>query len=297
MAERSSLSDGPSAGPEAPLAIICGGGSLPFAVANSAIRHGRRVLLIALRHSADESMVANYPHHWIRPSQIASCIRLIRAEGCRNVVMIGSVVRPTITQFWPDLGTLRLLPRLIGAFRGGDDHLLSGLACIFEEHGLNLVGAHEIAPEIALLPGPLGRRRPSARDLGDIVHGLALLQATGPFDIGQAVVVADRRILAIEAAEGTDQMLAHLADLRDRGQIHSPSGVGVLVKAPKTGQDARIDLPSLGPRTVDAAVRAGLAGIAAVASATIVAEAERMTTAAEHAKIFVVGVNPDGTLP
>src|ERR1044071_938746 len=119
-----------------PLAIICGGGSLPFAVADSAVRHGRKVVLFPLRQSADEAMVARYPHHWVRVGQLARCIRLIRAAGCRDVVLIGGVVRPTVTQIWPDFGTLLLLPRLIGSFRGGDGYLLSDLARIFEERGL-----------------------------------------------------------------------------------------------------------------------------------------------------------------
>jgi DUF1009 family protein len=161
---------------------------------------------------------------------------------------------------------------------------------------LKIVGAHEIAPEIALPPGTLGRYRPNERDRTDIARGLALLQSIGPFDVGQAVVVAANRVLAVEAAEGTDQMLARLAELRRAGRIRSPDGVGVLVKAPTPGQDLRIDLPSLGPRTVEGAAAAGLAGIAAVCGNTVVAEPAIMAAAADRARIFVAGVSPDGTL-
>jgi DUF1009 family protein len=101
-------------------------------------------------------------------------------------------------------------------------------------------------------------------------------------------------VLAIEAAEGTDQMLARLAELRRRGQIHARDGAGVLVKAPKPGQDRRFDLPSVGPRTVEGAAAAGLAGIAVVAGSTIVAEPDHIITAADRAKLFVVGVSGDG---
>jgi UDP-2,3-diacylglucosamine hydrolase len=294
MAEPSSGADGRSIEPNAPLAIVCGGGSLPFAVANSALQAGRKVMLIALRNSADEKMVAKYPHHWIRLGQIARCIRLIRAANCRDVVLIGTVVRPTIAQLWPDLATMLLLPRVIGSFRGGDGHLLAGVARTFEDHGLKLVGAHEVAPEITLLSGPIGLSKPSDRSRSDIALGLALLRAIGPFDVGQAAVVADKRVLAVEAAEGTDQMLARLADLRGAGRVRWPEGSGVLIKAAKPGQDVRVDLPSLGPTTVDRVVAAGLAGIAAVAGTTLVAEPERVAAAADRAKIFVVGVNADG---
>src|SRR5262249_48612938 len=158
-----------------------------------------------------------------------------------------SVVRPAIWQVRFDFETLLLLPRILGMFRGGDDHLLSGVAKILEEHGLRLMGAHELAPEILMPEGLLGRVRPSDRDRADIAQGLAFLNATSPFDVGQAVVVADARVVAVEAAEGTDQMLARVAELRRSGRIAAAPG-GVLIKAAKRGQDRRIDLPSIGPR-------------------------------------------------
>jgi DUF1009 family protein len=278
---------------DGPLAIICGGGSLPFAVADAAVRAGRRVILFALRGFADAQRVAAYPHHWAGLGQFGRFRRIARAEGCRDVVLIGSLVRPRITQLWPDLATLRVLPRLVGLFRGGDDRLLSGIATIFEQEGFRLIGADQVAPDILMPQGPLGSFKPGERDRTDIACGLALLQATGPFDVGQAVVVADNRILAIEAADGTDEMLAHLAELRRSGRIRSPEGTGVLVKAPKSGQDRRIDLPSIGPPTIDGVARAGIAGIAVIAGSAIVAEPERMAKTADKAKVFVVGIDAD----
>jgi hypothetical protein len=203
-------------------------------------------------------------------------------------------VRPAIWQIRPDFKTLRLLPRIFGLFRGGDDHLLKGVAAVFEEHGFRLVGAHQIAPEILMPEGALGREHPGVRDHADIAKGIALLDAISPFDVGQAVVVADARVLATEAAEGTDQMLARVADLRRSRRIAAPSGRGVLVKAAKRNQDRRLDLPSIGPRTVEGAARAGLAGIAVIAGSTVIAEADRIAEVADRERLFVVGIR-DGT--
>ena len=205
------------------------------------------------------------------------------------------MVRPAIRQIRPDFKTLRLLPRIFGIFRGGDDHLLTGVAAIFEEHGFQLLGAHAVAPEILMPEGALGRERPTAHDLADIAKGLALLNASSPFDVGQAVVVADARVLAIEAAEGTDRMLTRIAELRQSGCISAAAGRGVLVKAAKRDQDRRVDLPSIGPQTVEGAARAGLAGIAVVAGSTIVAEPERIGTIADRAGLFVLGVREQAT--
>jgi UDP-2,3-diacylglucosamine hydrolase len=278
----------------APLAIICGGGSLPYTVAAAARERRRSPVLFGLTGFADPQAIAAYPHHWIRPGQFGRFRRLARAEGCREVTMIGSVVRPTLRQLWPDFAAAVLLPRLLTLFRGGDDRLLRGVAAICEENGFRLVGAHEIAPEILMPAGALGQRQPDQPDRSDIATALAVLRATSPFDIGQGAVVADGRVLAIEAAEGTDAMLAHLAALRRSGRIRAPTGRGVLVKAPKTGQDRRFDLPSIGPRTVEGAVAAGLSGIAVVAGSTVVAEPDRIAGLADRCGVFVVGLDDEG---
>jgi UDP-2,3-diacylglucosamine hydrolase len=278
---------------DSPLAVICGGGTLPFAVADAVGERGRRVVLFAIRGWADPQRVVAYPHHWASFGQFGRFCRVAQREGCRDVVLIGSVVRPAIWRIRPDFKTLRLLPRIVGLLRGGDDRLLKGVAAIFEEHGFRLVGAHEIAPDILMPEGPLGSEHPSARDHSDIATALALLDATSPFDVGQAVVIADTRVLAIEAAEGTDHMLARIAELRRGGRISAAMGRGVLVKAAKRGQDRRVDLPSIGPRTVEGAARAGLAGIAVVAGSTVIAEPGLTAAAADRERLFVIGVRDE----
>jgi DUF1009 family protein len=275
---------------EGPLAILCGGGSLPFVVADSAARRGRRVVLFALRGFADPERVAAYPHHWMSLGQASWFYRELDKEGCRDIVIIGSVVRPALRQLRFDLGTLRLVRRLVPLFRGGDNHLLSGLVRIIEEDGYRVLGAHEVAPDILVPEGALGRCKPSDRDQADIGRGLALIAAIGTFDIGQAAVVANNHVLAVEAIEGTDQMLSRIADLRRLGRIRTPDGTGVLIKAPKPAQEQRIDLPSIGPQTIEGIIHARLAGLAVVANETIIAEPERVAEAADRAGVFVVGV-------
>jgi DUF1009 family protein len=285
----------PVAAGEGPLAIICGGGALPFAVADAVMRRGRGVILFPVRGWVDPQAVAAYPHHFIEIGQFGRFCRLADAAGCRDVVMIGKVLRPALRHVRLDWRTIRVLPRIIPMFRGGDDHLLSELGRILKDYGYRLVGAHEVAPEILMPEGAIGRREPAADDRADIARGVAVLAAMGPFDVGQAVVVAANRVLAVEAAEGTDQMLARIADLRSRGGVGGARGTGVLVKAPKPGQDRRLDLPSIGPQTVAGAARAGLAGIAVMAGAAVIAEAEKVATAADAAGLFVTGLAPDGT--
>jgi DUF1009 family protein len=192
-----------------------------------------------------------------------------------------------------DWGTLRILPRVAAAYRGGDNHLLSGIAKVFEQEGFRLVGAHEVAPDILMPAGILTKRRPNAQERNDITQGLQLLEALGKFDVGQAAVVAGNHVVAVEAAEGTDGMLERVAQLREK---HRGGSGGVLVKAPKPGQDWRFDLPSIGPQTIEGAARAGLAGIAVLARGSVVAEPQRLFALADKHGVFVAGVNGDGTL-
>lgn len=276
-----------------PLAIVCGAGNMPYRVADAVIRRGRRVVLFALTGWADPDHVVRYRHHWARLGQLGRLRRIANQEGCREVVFIGALSRPAIRQLRFDLTTLMVLPRIIMAFRGGDDHLLTRVARIVEDLGFRLVGAHEVAPEILVPEGQLGRHAPSEQDRADMARGRALIAAMGSFDVGQAVVVAGNRVIAVEAAEGTDRMLARIAQLRGDDVLKLASRAGVLVKAPKPGQDRRFDLPSAGTRTVEAAAAAGLAGIALEARGVITADLSAMVRAADAAGLFVVGILAD----
>jgi UDP-2,3-diacylglucosamine hydrolase len=276
---------------QGPIAIICGGGSFPGAVAEAVVHRGRQPVMFGLKGWADPVIVERYPHHWIAIGQIGRFLRLAQAERCRDMLMIGSLLRPSLSQVRLDWQTIRMMPRIVRFFRGGDDRLLSGVAELVESAGLRVIGVGDVAPELFMPEGALGGVRPAARDHGDIACGVKLIAALGPFDVGQAVVVANNNVLAVEAAEGTDNMLKRIADLRAQGRVTTAPGIGVLVKAPKTGQDRRFDLPSIGPQTIANVARAGLAGIAVTAGSTIVAEAAAVIAAADRDKIFVVGVD------
>ena len=271
-----------------PIALVCGAGSLPLAVADLLRTAGRRVLLFPLRGSARPEDYAEWPHTFLRIGQIGVFTRALRAENCRELVLIGSLVRPAVWQIRFDWESFKLLPRIFAAYRGGDDHLLRSVAKMVEGYGLVLRGVHEVAPEILVPQGPLGRLQPSGGEREDIAFGLQYLLAAGHFDVGQAVVVAGRHVLAVEAAEGTDGMLARVAKLRANGRIRTRGGV--LVKAPKPQQDRRFDLPSIGPATIKGATRAGLAGIAVTARETVMAEPATLAATADRAGLFVVGV-------
>lgn len=274
---------------EGPLGIVAGSGAFPGAVADAAISAGREVILFLIQGFADPAL-ERYEHVWFRLGSLGKVAAMGRARGIRDLVMVGGLTRPRLRDLGFDLTMLRLLPRIARLFRGGDNHLLSGVLELVQEQGFHLVGAHEVAPRLLLPEGVLGSCRPSPVDEADMAKGLAVIRTLGPFDVGQAVIVADGWVVAVEAAEGTDQMLARFGEMRRSGRIRLAKRQGVLVKAPKPGQDRRIDLPSLGPHTVERAAKVGLAGIAFEARGAIVPDVETLVAAADAAGLFVMGM-------
>lgn len=270
--------------------IIAGSGVLPFAVAESLRGRGIAPFLFAVRGFCDPVQVAKFPHHWVALGQVGRLTRLLRSEGCRDIVFIGGLVRPALSEIRLDWGTLRAIPAIAAALRGGDDHLLSGVSRIFERHGFRVVGIADVAPELLMPEGTLTRLQPDADAIADIAKGSELMRALSPFDVGQAVAVIDGHVVAVEDVGGTDALLARIARLRAEGRIRAKQKRGVLVKTPKTTQDLRFDLPTLGPTTVDGIVAAGLAGIAIVAGRTLVAEADVVVARADQAGVFVTGL-------
>jgi UDP-2,3-diacylglucosamine hydrolase len=273
-----------------PVGLIAAGGVLPFAVADSMKARGIASVLFALRGVCDEEKVARFRHHWISIGELGRATRLFRAEGCRDLAFIGSLVRPALSEIRLDWGTLKALRQVWSAFRGGDDHLLSGIGRIFEQDGFRMVGIKDIAPDLLMPEGCLTRVVPDAQSQADIEKGREVLRALSPFDIGQAVVVIDGHVVALEDIEGTDALLARVARLREQRRIRAAGGRGVLVKAPKSGQDLRYDLPTTGPGTIEGTAGARLAGIAVAAGHTLVVEPQAMIEAADRAGLFVTGM-------
>jgi UDP-2,3-diacylglucosamine hydrolase len=273
-----------------PVGLIAAGGVMPFAVADSLTARGIGCVVFALKGACDPVAVARFRHHWISVGQVGRAVKLFRAENCRDLVFIGTLVRPALSELRLDWGTLRVIGHVLAAFRGGDDHLLSGIGRILEQDGFRMVGIRDVAPDLLMPAGCVTRKSPDENADADIARGREVLRALSPFDIGQAAIVIDGHVVGVEDIEGTDGLLVRVARLRAEGRIRAKAARGVLVKAPKSGQDLRFDLPTMGPRTIEGASAAQLAGIAIIAGNTIVVEPQTMIEAADAAGLFVTGL-------
>ncbi|MET4699355.1 DUF1009 family protein [Constrictibacter sp. MBR-5] len=268
------------------LALVAGGGDLPALILEACRSAGRPCFVMALEGHADPALVVGAPHAWIRLGAAASAVDRLKAEGVEEVVLAGAVRRPSVAELRPDLRTLRFLTG-VARHAAGDDALLGAVVRAIEAEGFRVVAAESIVRDVALPVGLAGRHPVPDGAHDDIARGMAVVRALGTVDVGQAAVVQQGIVLAVEAAEGTDGVLARSGSLRRAGRG------GVLVKMAKPGQDRRVDRPTIGRGTIEAAAAAGLCGIAAEAGATFVIERAATVADADAAGLFLLGVRPD----
>jgi len=273
------------------LGLIAGGGNLPVEIAEHCVRSGRPLFVIRLKGFAGQGLEP-YAGAEVGLAELGKCIKALKRAGCRSVCLAGRVSRPDFSTWMPDLRGLAALPGILAAARGGDDALLRFYVGEFEKEGFTVEGAHEVTNDLGLDVGPLGRIQPRAEDQADVALALEVARAIGRLDIGQAAVACRGVVLAVEAMEGTDAMLARVADLPEHLRGRPGAGAGVLAKAAKPIQETRIDLPAIGPATIEGVARAGLAGVVGEAGRLLVVERERVAALADELGLFVVGVEP-----
>jgi DUF1009 family protein len=180
---------------------------------------------------------------------------------------------------------LRLAPRVIRGLAAGDDRTLRMVAGIFEAEGFAVRAPQEILTDLVAPAGVLTRAAPGETDRRDAARAAAIVAALGAVDVGQGAVVAGGICLGLESIQGTDAMLDFVA--RTAGPVRPKGARGVLFKAPKPGQDRRMDLPAIGPGTVEGAARAGLAGVAVEAGGVMVLDLAATVAAADAAGLFL----------
>ncbi len=270
------------------LGLIAGGGDLPARVAEACAAEGRLGLVVALKGFADPTRYDGAIERGL--GQFGKVIEDLRAAGCDAVCFAGIVTRPDFRTLVPDWGGAKLLPKAVAAAVKGDDALLRVIVGGFEDAGFHVVGAQEVCEGLLAAAGPVGTLSPDDAQLADARKALEIAAATGALDIGQGAVVCEGLVLAVEAQEGTDLMLARVAALPEALRGAPQARRGALAKRPKPQQERRIDLPVIGVSTVQGAAKAGLAGIAVPAGGALILGREAVAEAADAAGLYVIGL-------
>jgi len=262
------------------LGIIAGGSLLPEILVQRCRAAGRPVFVAVLKGQGDPARFPDAETESFRLGAVGAVIKRLKAQGISEIVLAGAVRRPKATDLIPDLWTTRFLART-KALGLGDDGLLKAVLRVLEgEEGFHVLAPHDIAPDLLTPAGTLGAHAMPDDMRRDLVAGIAGARDLGRRDAGQAVIAAGGRVVAEEGAEGTEAMIA-AAGNEARG--------GVLVKAMKPGQEPRVDLPAVGPDTVDQALAAGLRGIAVEAGRSLTLDRDEMMRRADVAGLFVRG--------
>jgi len=275
------------------LAIIAGGGEVPLLIAQGEVGAGRNPFVVEVGGFADQDY-GLYESVVLPVTKIGGMQKAMKEAGCDAVCFIGRISRPDFKSLMGlDTAAMALLPKITQAARYGDDALMRVIIDSFENKGLTAIGADQALEALVPQPGVLGAIQPDNVALADIEKALMIARAIGAHDIGQGAVVANGLVLAVEAQEGTDNMLERVADLPSDIRGKSDGRVGVLAKTPKPQQERRIDLPTIGLQTIDRVSRAGLAGIAIHAGSALIPRMDETIAAADAAGIFIFAAKAD----
>lgn len=266
------------------IALIAGRGALPGLVAASL----DNPLIASLDGFAPDVLA---PDVVFRIERLVPFLDHLTREGVGRVIFAGAVERPRLDPALFDAATAQLVPQLLAAMQGGDDGALRAIIAMFEEAGFEVVGVDRVVPDLIPRPGVLCGTVSEA-DRSDTDRAAKIVATLGAADVGQGAVVAQGLCLGVEALPGTDALLAFVK-ATSMSLRPDPGGArGVLYKAPKPGQDRRIDLPAIGPATVRGAADAGLGGIAWEAGGVMLLDREATVRAAEKAGLFLWSREP-----
>lgn len=271
---------------ERKLGIIAGGGTIPQMLIDYCRAQKRDYFVLAIEGNANPDYFTNdIPHLWIRIGQAGTGFKRFAEEKVQDVVMIGTIKRPSFKELVPDLRTTAFFAK-IGTKALGDDGILRALVHELEHDGMVVRGIHEVMPELLVKEGVLGKHKPDKKALADIKRGVGVALELGRLDVGQAVIVQQGLVLGMEGIEGTDMLIKRCGDYKRKGDG------GVLVKLRKPQQDMRIDLPTIGTRTIENAKASGLRGIAVHAGNGLIVDESEVIRLANKEGLFIIGINP-----
>lgn len=278
--------------PPARIAILSGGGGLPVEAAIDAQAIGHDVLMIAIADEADFSALpASIRRERVEWGQVGALFRLLTAFQTDKLVLVGSIgKRPDFHSLRLDWGAVQLLPRILSiVMGGGDEAVLDKVSTLFAERGFELAGVHEVAPHLLATTGLIGGPNVATNTQKDMSIACQAAWTAGRCDMGQGAVSVGGRLVAMEGAEGTDGLLARVGQMRSERRFSAKGAVGVLAKCPRPGQDRRLDMPTIGPRTIEGAKTAELACLVVEAGSVLVSQREETRAACAQLGISLIG--------
>ena len=269
------------------LGIIAGNGLLPSELTNIYTKQGGLCHLIALSGQCDIELIKNFQHEVFYIGNAGAIIDYCYKHEIQDIIFVGGINRPDLKSIKLDFTGSILMAKIIKQKILGDDNILRIIANFFEEKGFNVISAKNILSmnygdkdNISLLTN----KAPSYSDNNDIQLGIKVVTNLGALDIGQSAIVERVYVLGVEAAEGTDNLIERCAILRKQ------SSGGVLVKMMKPSQDSRMDIPVIGPNTIEIMAKLKYNGIALQKEGVIIVKQEDTVALANKYGIFIIKI-------
>ena len=265
------------------LGMIAGSGMMPVEIIKHCKDTGTEIFVVGLEPYATEDQLKDVPHIFAKIGEAGKMLKALKNNDVQNVVLAGGIKRPSFKELIPDWEGAKIMAKL-AIKKMSDDNLFRAVMDEIERHGFKVVGIEEVVPEMLFTEGIYGKMKPSTEDMDDIQRGVTVAKALGAVDVGQAVVVQEGMVLAVEAIEGTDMMLSRAATVKKQGKAP------VMVKVLKPGQDTRVDLPAIGLQTIEQLKKYGIKGIAVEAGGILLIEREAVIKMADEEGIFIIGM-------
>ncbi|MDR2586238.1 MAG: UDP-2,3-diacylglucosamine diphosphatase LpxI [Prevotellaceae bacterium] len=266
------------------LGMIAGGGKMPVEIIRHCNAIGREIFVIGLESFASKELLKEAPHIFARIGEAGKMLKALKENNVVEIVLAGGIKRPSFKEMIPDWEGMKIAAKL-AVKKMSDDSLFRAVIEEVESRGFKIVGIQEVVPDMVFKEGVYGKVKPSKEDMDDIHRGIEVAKALGAVDVGQAVVVQEGMVLAVEAIEGTDLMLSRVAAVKKEGKAP------VMVKVTKPGQDRRVDMPAMGLQTIEQLKRYGIGGMAVEAGGILLIEREVVIEMANQEKIFIIGIN------
>ena len=267
------------------LGLIVGESSLPKFVVNKLLKDNLEFLIIDLTKS---NIYKKYKNSYsLKITELGKAISILKKNNCKNIIFVGKVKRPEISLLKFDRKVLFYLPRLYSAFKKGDGNILKEIIKIFKEHKINVLSSMKFTPELVFKDKSINKVKIKNVDKKSVIKGVKIIKSLSKYDIGQSVVINNGYVLAIEGPEGTDETIKRSSLLSKKYKLKNNS---ILIKFPKSKQDLRVDLPTIGLDTIKNCIKANIKGIAVKRSQNIILDKDKIMNLTKKNNFFIISL-------
>jgi DUF1009 family protein len=267
------------------LAIIAGNGELPKLIIKQCKAKKREFVVILVEGNPNKNDFVKYNHEVVAIGHVSKALSILKANKVKQIVFAGGIKKPSFSHVKVDKKGAVLLSKIVANKMFGDDNILTTITNFFKKEGFEIVGTHDIVDNLVFKKGVLTNNKPSKDDLENIKIGKNALNTLSDLDIGQGLAIQQKQVIGVEAVEGTDELIKRCAKFSFKEGSKT-----ILIKIKKKNQNTKIDLPTIGLKTISSLVKANFSGIAIEAGSTLIVDKEKVIDLANKNNMFIIAI-------